>query len=69
MTLNQMNALETVRLQNENEALRTALKTCRAFMVSQGMATRRFAEACGISPSQLSDWTAGAVSSKPDFVD
>jgi DNA-binding transcriptional regulator YiaG len=68
MTLNQMNAQETVRLQNENEVLRAALKACRAYMFSQGMTTRRFAEACGISPSQLSDWTAGVVNTEPDFV-
>ena len=56
-------------MHDENEELRAALKACRAYMFSQGMTTRRFAEACGISPSQLSEWTAGAINTEPDFVE
>jgi hypothetical protein len=68
MTLNYVNAQETVRLQKENAALRASLKACRAYMFSQGMTTRRFAEACGISLSQLSDWTAEPILRTPDLV-
>ena len=55
-------------LVEERDALKEALKHCRETMRRHGITTRAFAAACGISPTQLSAWTADEPDGEPDIV-
>lgn len=61
---------EYLRLANENEQLKTALKQAReSARHKYQVTTRCFASMCGISPTQLSKWTSTIPSQEPDFKD
>ena len=57
------------KLNKENEALRSALKSARLGSKLRGITTREFATMCCISSSQLSEWTSDPIVSSPDFID
>ncbi len=61
----EVRALRTEVLQLKM-ALTHARKCCRE---EDGITSRRFAAYCGITTSQLSDWTAEKLKTKPDFWD
>jgi hypothetical protein len=50
------------------DAMKAVIKRLRAEMLSRGVTLRRMAESCGVSPSQLSEWTSEPVTTMPDFV-
>jgi hypothetical protein len=51
------------------EPMREALKTLRKTLrVGYGCTLRQTAKAAGVSPTQLSKWTAEPITSKPDIV-
>ena len=53
----------------EEFLLRKALSSARTYARENGLATtRQFAAWCGVSPSQLSEWTSDEPSGPPDFV-
>jgi hypothetical protein len=55
----------------ERDALRAAMKLARAYAVDKQrkhpLGLRGFAAECGVSPTQLSQWTAEAVTGEPDI--
>lgn len=57
------------RLLSENEKLRSAMKRLRDESKGRGYTMRRFADAAGVSPTQMSEWTADPITTKPDLVD
>jgi hypothetical protein len=56
----------------ELEQLRSALKRARAYAVNRQkkhpIGLREFSEECGVSATQMSQWTADIPSGKPDIV-
>jgi hypothetical protein len=57
------------KLNKENAALRSALKSARLGAKLRGITTREFAAMCAISPTQLSEWTSDPIESHPEFID
>ena len=57
-------------LHDEKEAIREALDRARGQARADGVTTRLFAQWCGISPTQLCEWTGGELPlAPPDFID
>jgi hypothetical protein len=60
------------KVNRENELLRQALKSCRKAVCEKSgygrLTTREFAKACGVTPTQISEWTAELILDPPDFV-
>lgn len=51
-------------------ALQSALRSARKAARDDGVTTRLFAEWCGISPTQLSEWTGDELPrTPPDFIE
>jgi hypothetical protein len=62
-------ANESIDHSGEAFLLREALKSARTAARSNGVTTRRFAAWCGVSPTQLSEWTADLPDCEPDLID
>ena len=55
---------------NEIDALRAAMKRLREVLrVNYGHTLRTFADAAGVSPTQMSEWTSDPIATPPDLVD
>ncbi len=48
--------------------LRSALKQARDTMRLDGVTLRGFSQLFGVSPTQMSQWTADDVTTEPDFI-
>lgn len=49
--------------------LRAAMREARGFARERGNTLRSFAQRCGVTPTQMSEWTAEPIDSNPDFID
>lgn len=55
---------------DEIERLRAALRKARDWArESQQVTTRNFATICGVTPTQLCEWTHDPFIGEPDFID
>jgi DNA-binding transcriptional regulator YiaG len=66
-----LNNLQSTSSQAEEiEKLKAALKSCReAARNNFSVTTRDFASMCGVSATQLSEWTSDPITTEPDFKD
>jgi len=54
----------------ELEQLKAAMKRCReATRNNFSVTTRDFASMCGVSATQISEWTSDPINTEPDFKD
>lgn len=66
--LNETRLHQVHAVADEAESVRGALANCRTVAREQwGKTTREFARACGVSPTQLSVWTAEPIEDRPDL--
>lgn len=55
-------------LEREIEALCLSVKRLRLHGQMNGCTTRRFAELAGVTPTQISEWTADPIDTPPDLI-
>lgn len=48
--------------------IKSAMREARAFARERGNTLRSFSKRCGVSPSQMSEWTAEPILDPPDLV-